>query len=205
MDIGTTVSAVRKEYKEYLRELHPDWAENTVKTHVSDAFYIWNNTLDVSLWKCLLDAASMKKAYDTIYQYLKNDLMSPNAEVRARAYYKDLCMLKDFFDTRYGGVRNRVGVEFDAEEIVYYYSQKVYENEMTTDQAVAAMMDQIPNFGETSFKLMVLLFSYMMEGRKYTRRGNTATTVYYITQMGKDYGIERMRNALIATRENVRY
>lgn len=91
--------------------------------------------------------------------------MSPNAEARAKAYYKDLCMLKDFFDIRYGGVRNRVGIEFDAEEIVYNYSKKVYENELTTDEAVAAMVAQIPSFGETSFKLMVLLFGYMMEGK----------------------------------------
>ena len=205
MDIGATVSSVRKEYKEYLRELHPEWAENTVKTHVSDAFYIWNNTLDVSLWKCLFDAASMEKAYEIIFQFLKNDLMAPNAEARAKAYYKDLSMLKEFLDTRYGGVRNRIGIEYDAEEIAYNYSRKVYEKEMTMDQAVSAMVDQIPNFGETSFKLMIFLFSYMMDGRKYTRRGNTATTVYYITQMGKDFGIERMRNALIATQENVKY
>ena len=205
MDIGATVTAVRKEYKEYLRELHPEWAENTVKTHVSDAFYIWNNTLDVSLWKCLFDDASMEKAYEIIFQFLKNDLMAPNAEIRAKAYYKDLCMLKEFLDTRYGGVRNRIGIEYDAEEIAYNYSRKVYDKEMTMDQAVAAMVDQIPNFGETSFKLMIFLFSYMMDGRKYTRRGNTATTVYYITQMGKDFGIERMRNALIATQENVKY
>lgn len=30
MDIGTTVSAVRKEYKDYLREKHPEWAKNRV-------------------------------------------------------------------------------------------------------------------------------------------------------------------------------
>lgn len=44
MDVGATVSEVCKEYKDYLREQNPEWAENTVKTHVSDAFYIWNNT-----------------------------------------------------------------------------------------------------------------------------------------------------------------
>lgn len=39
MDIGNTVSRVRKEYKEYLRENHPDWAESAVSTRVSDAFF----------------------------------------------------------------------------------------------------------------------------------------------------------------------
>lgn len=205
MDIGTTISAVRKEYKEYLREKHPEWSENTLKTHVSDAFYIWNNTLHVSIWKCLYDEASMQEARDIIYQYLKNDIMSQNAETRTNGYFNDLCMLKEFMDTKYGGVKNRIGSEYDAEAVVYSYSKKAYEGEMTTDQAVAAMAEEVPGFGETSFKLMVLLFGYMIEGKKYTRKGNTATTVYYITQMGKDYGIEKMKNALIATQENVKY
>lgn len=34
MDIGSTVSAVRLEYKYYLQGLYPEWAENTIKTHV---------------------------------------------------------------------------------------------------------------------------------------------------------------------------
>ena len=190
MDIGTTISSVRKEYKDYLSERHPEWAESTVKTHVSDAFYIWNNTLHVSIWKCLYDDASMEEAREIIYQYLKNDRMSPNAEARTDAYFEDLTMLKEFMDTQYGGVKNRIGIEYDAEAIVYDYSKKVYDGEMTATQAVAAMVEKVPNFGETSFKLMIQLFSYMMEGKRYTRKGNTATTVYYITQMGKDYGIE---------------
>ena len=41
MDIGVTIGKVRKEYKEYLRENHPDWADTTVSTHVSDAFYLY--------------------------------------------------------------------------------------------------------------------------------------------------------------------
>ena len=41
MDIQETISRVRKEYKDYLREKHPDWAESSLSTHVSDAFYLW--------------------------------------------------------------------------------------------------------------------------------------------------------------------
>ena len=55
MDIGNTVSRVRKEYKEYLSEKHPDWAESTVRTHVSDAFYLYQNTIALSFWKCFAD------------------------------------------------------------------------------------------------------------------------------------------------------
>lgn len=52
MDIQETISRVRKEYKDYLREKHPDWAESSLSTHVSDAFYLYQNTIALSFWKC---------------------------------------------------------------------------------------------------------------------------------------------------------
>lgn len=205
MDIGTTVSAVRKEYKDYLREKHPDWAENTVKTHVSDAFYIWNNTLLPSFWKTLIDDESMEIGRQAIYNYLKNDLLSDTAEVRAKAYFVDLSMLKEFLDTVHGGVIKRVGAEIDCEKLVYKYAKMAYDGEITADQAVESMVKEVPAFGDTSHKLMVMLFAAMMKGDKYTRRANTETTLYFINQMGIDYGIEYMRNALQATQDNIKY
>ena len=53
MDIQETISRARKEYKDYLREKHPDWAESSLSTHVSDAFYLYQNTIALSFWKCL--------------------------------------------------------------------------------------------------------------------------------------------------------
>lgn len=205
MDIGSTIREVRKEYKEYLKENHPEWAENTLKTHVSDAFYIWNNTLLPSFWKTLIDDDSMEIGRLAIYDFLKNDLLSDTAETRAKAYYADLVMLKEFMDTIHGGVAKRVGYELDCEKTVYKYAKMAYEGEISSDQAIEMMVKEVPAFGETSHKLMVMLFASMMKGEKYTRRANTETTIYFINQMGKDYGIEYMKNALKATQENIRY
>ena len=205
MDIGTTVSEVRKEYREYLMQQHPQWAENTIKTHVSDAFYIWNNTILPSIWKCLVDEASMEIAKEAILDFLVKVKLSANAEERAKAYFDDLCMLKQYLDTKYGGVRERVGSEFNCEEIVYQYAKRVYEKEISVDDAVDNMIKEVPCFGEASHRLIITLFGYMIEGTKYTRKGNTETTVYFITQIGKDYGIDKMKNALTATQENVKY
>lgn len=205
MDVGATVSAVRKEYKDYLRDNNPDWAENTLKTHVSDAFYLWNNTLVPSFWKTLVDDDSIEKGKNAIYDYLKNDLLSDKAEVRAKSYFSDLTMFKKFLDIQYDGVKNRIGYEFDCEITIYKYAKMVFEREITTDEAVASMSKEVPCFSETSHKLMVMLFASMMNGQKYTRRANTETTLYFITQLGTDYGIERMINALKATQENVQY
>lgn len=205
MDISTTVGAVRKEFKEYLKEKHPEWAENTLKTHVSDAFYLWNNLTVPSIWKSLVDDESMEKAKDAIYDFLKNDVMSDRAEERTKGYYADLVMLKEFMDEKYGGVEKRIGYELTCEMTVYRYAKMVYDGQISTEQAVEAMVKEVPCFGETSHKLTVLLFNYMMNGQKYTRRANTETTLYFIVQMGIDYGQEYMINALQATQENIKY
>ena len=205
MDIGTTVKDIRKEYKDYLTKTHPEWKEATVKTRVSDSFYAWNNTLVVSFWKSLVDDESMESARQAIYDYLKNDLLSDHAESRTKDYFKDLMTLKAFLDSEHGGVKNRVGYEFDCEKTVYKYAKLVYDQQMSKEEAVEHMLEEVPCFNDTSHKMVHSTFAAMMEGKKYTRRMNTETTMYFIEQIGKDYGIEKMKNALIATQENIKF
>ena len=205
MDIGTTVSAVRKEYKEYLRAKHPDWAENTLKTHVSDAFYLWNNTIVPSFWKVLVDDSAMETAKAAIFDYLKNELMSVRAESRTKDYFADLIMFKTFLDERFGGVKNRVGYEFDCEKTIYKYAKMVFDGHLEMDLAVSLLANDVPCFSEASHKMMIMVFASMMNGQRYTRKTNTETTLFFIVQIGKDYGAERMFNALMATQENIIY
>ena len=198
MDIGVTISKVRKEYKEYLRETHPDWADTTISTHVSDAFYLYQNTIALSFWKCFESDAAMEKAKGEILDYLKQEVMSDRADERTAQYYRDLKRLKEFIDSK-GGVKTYIGYEYDCEVIVYKYAKMVYDGTMEMDAAVKAMCQDVPCFGETSHKLTIMLFASMMKGVKYTRRSNTETTVYFIVHIGKDYGQEQMVNALKAT------
>lgn len=204
MDIQETISRARREYKDYLRERHPDWAESTLSTHVSDAFYLYQNTIALSFWKCFESDESMVAAKQDILEYLKHDVMSERAEERTAGYFNDLKMLKEFLDTK-GGVRAYVGPEYDCEVTVYKYAKMAYDGALSSDDAVAAMCKEVPFFGETSHKLMVMLFASMMEGTRYTRRGNTETTIYFIAHIGQDYGKDRMVNALKATHENITY
>ena len=204
MDIQETISRARKEYKDYLREKNPDWAESSLSTHVSDAFYLYQNTIVLSFWKCFESDESMAAAKQDILEYLKHDVMSERAEERTAGYFNDLKMLKEFLDAK-GGVRAYVGPEYDCEVTVYKYAKMAYDREISSDDAVAAMCKEVPFFGETSHKLMVMLFASMMEGTRYTRRGNTETTIYFIAHIGQDYGKDRMVNALKATHENITY
>ena len=204
MDLQNTISRARKEYKEYLHGKHPEWADSTLSTHVSDAFYLYQNTIVLSFWKCFENEISMNEAQKEILEYITHDVMSDRAEERAAMYYNDLKMLKEFLDSK-GGVKQYVGSEYDCEATVYKYAKLAYEGTISSDNAVKALCKEVPYFGETSHKLMVMLFASMMGGIKYTRRGNTETTIYFIVHMGQDYGKERMINALKATYENVKY
>ncbi len=124
MDIQSTVTKVKGEYKDYLRQMHPDWADSTVSTHASDAFYLYQNTIALSFWKCFADDNSMAAARQDLLDYLKNEVMSERAEDRAKEYYTDLTMLKEFLDSN-GGVRQYIGYEYDCEVTVYKYAKLV--------------------------------------------------------------------------------
>lgn len=205
MVVSQTAQEIRSEYREYLNQEHPEWSENTVKTHVSDAFYIWNNTLVGSFWDCLVSDTAMQEAKKEIYDYLKNDVMSDKAEQRTEGYYADLCMLKKYIDERYGSIRERVGQELDADEILYNYSRQVYEGKLDIQEAVQQLADRISYFSATSLKMTIMLFACMMDGKDYKRRGNTSITLYFIRKIGEDFGEAAYKNALQATKNNVLY
>lgn len=204
MDNGNTIARVKKEYKEYLREKHPDWAESTLKTHISDAFYLYQNTIALSFWKCLADDASMASAKEDIRNYLKNEIMSDRADERTTAYFHDLTMLKEFLDSK-GGVQNYIGYEYDCEATIYQYCKKVFDGAISLDDAIVSLHEEVPCFGETSHKAVYKVFSCMMNGARFTWRANTETTIYFITHIGQDYGKEKMVNALLSTQDSVKY
>lgn len=205
MDIQSTVTKVKGEYKDYLRQTHPDWADSTVSTHVSDAFYLYQNTIALSFWKCFADDASMAAARQDLLDYLKNEVMSDRAEERAKGYDRDLIMLKEFLDSK-GGVRQYIGYEYDCEVTIYQYAKRVYDGELGLKDAVKALGEEVPCFGEGSHKFKVgNLFPAMMGGKHYSWKANTELTAYFITHIGQDYGRDKLGNALRATLENIKY
>ena len=205
MDTHDKLKEIRNEYKQYLIEKHPEWSENTISTHVSDACYIWNNTVIPGFWKVFVSDESMEAAKESIKDFLKNETKSDKYEERANYYFKDLLMLKEFFDVKYGGVANRIGSEFDAEEVIYAVCKKYYDGTVTEEEALEELSEKVPSFSITSHKMTLGLFNYMIEGKKYSRRSNIEITICLIKNIGKDYGNDKMLNALSATRENIIY
>lgn len=205
MDVQSTITRVKGEYKDYLRREHPDWADSTVSTHVSDAFYLYQNTIAPSFWKCFADAASMESARQDLLDYLTNEVMSGRAKERTDGYYKDLIMLKEFIDSK-GGVRQYIGYEYDCEATIYEYAKQVYAGQVDAKAAVKALCEAVPCLGEGTHKFIVTtMFAAMMDGKKYSWKASTAITVYFIVHIGQDYGWEKMCNALKATQQNIVY
>ena len=205
MDTHEKLREIRMEYKQYLTEKYPEWAENTVSTHVSDACFIWNNTVIPGFWKVFVSDESMNNAKERIKDFLKNEKRTDKYEERTTYYFKDLQMLKEFFDVKYGGVANRIGSEFDAEEVLYQIAKKHYDGKISDNDALDELCEKVPCFNRTSHKMFLDLFACMIENRKYTRRANIEITICVIKNIGRDYGRDKMLNALTSTRDNIVY
>jgi len=205
MDTHDKIREIRAEYKEYLIKKHPDWTESTLSTHLSDAYFIWNNTVIPGFWKVFVSDESMNAAKESIRDFLKNETKSDRYEERTTAYFNELKMMKEFFDSEHGGVANRIGSEFDAEEVIYDVCKRYYDGTISEETALEELTSKVPSFSTTSHKMTLGLFGYMIEGKKYSRRSNIEITICLIRNIGKDYGKEKMLNALSATRDNIIY
>ena len=205
MDTFEKVKALKSKYKNYLAEQHPDWAESSVSTHVSDAFYIWNNSVLPGFWKVFVSDEAMENARNSLLQHFRDDMKSPNFEERTKGYFKDLQMLKEYIDKVLGGIEKYAGDELWAEEIVYGLVRDFYDGKLQEDSVLDELAKRVPNFSRTSHKMTLGLFGYMIEGKKYTRRASVEFTLCFIKNIGRDYGVDKMRNALAATWENIAY
>ena len=97
MDTNDKIREVRQEYKEYLINKHPEWSENTVSTHVSDASFIWNNTVIPGFWKVFVDDESMEMGKEAIRDFLKNETKSETYEERkGKCFFTDTFSSHDF-------------------------------------------------------------------------------------------------------------
>ena len=136
MDSFEKVKELKSRYKNHLSEQHPDWAESTVSTHVSDAFYIWNNTVLPGFWKVFLSNDTMDSAGAALYHHFRDDVKSSNYEERTQGYFKDLQMLKAYIDNELGGVEKYVGNELWAEEVIYDITRAYYDGKLSEDRAL---------------------------------------------------------------------
>jgi hypothetical protein len=93
---------VRNDFKTWLTEQHPEWRSSTVSMHYSDAYYLYNNNLGVTLKEALTAEDGIQQAYDAIERfYIDNPTQTNKPSRSARSYIRSLRMLKEFLKEKY--------------------------------------------------------------------------------------------------------
>jgi len=95
------VEKLRKEFHTYLAGNHPNWNDNTIAVHFSDAFFAYNNNIGIDFWSIFLDEKSLNKAKEIIRDYLKSQNKSERAQERASGYLQSMKHFKAFLDERH--------------------------------------------------------------------------------------------------------
>ena len=195
MEFGSTVSKIRKAYSDDLHRANPDWSTGALRSHVSGAFYLFRHGAVLSFWPCFAEDAAMEQA--------RQVLLGQLPEGQAEQHYQDMVRLRVFLDQG-GGVRACVGPEYDAEAVIYLYAKQVQDGTLSTGQAVEALGQRLPGCGEDMRRGWFRLFAALMAGTPYSRPAAPGLTAYLLTQIGRDYGPDRLAAALGAIREDIR-
>lgn len=94
-----------------------------------------------------------------------------------------------------------------SEEIIpeaYNISQKVYEKEITPTEG-KRMLSVNNKINENSAGDYINNFKYLLEDRVFQRTLNTASMDYFLENIYKDYGIQKLSNALSALKKHINY
>lgn len=124
MDLQVTIAHTKRDYRNYLQGMHPNWDDSTLSGRVSRAFYLYQKNLVLSFWKCFESDKSMAEARQALLEYLTQDARSnPPPQQDTDEFFNDLKSLKAFLDSK-GGVKSYVGPAYDGEKTVYQYAKK---------------------------------------------------------------------------------
>jgi hypothetical protein len=87
---------LKDEFRNYIRQQHPEWADSTVDMHKSDAYFLKNNDVGISLTEVLANEEALLVARDKIRDYLRDVNKVGNPENGANGYLRTVKMFKEF-------------------------------------------------------------------------------------------------------------
>ncbi len=87
---------LRDEFGNYIRQQHSEWADSTVNMHKSDAYFLKNNDVGISLTEALGNEEALLVARDKIRDYLRDVNKVGNPENGANGYLRTLRMFREF-------------------------------------------------------------------------------------------------------------
>ena len=92
-------------------------------------------------------------------------------------------------------------------EAVYDVMEKMYNGDISRSKGIKECLD-IDNkkiYGDSSFDLLYAMYQCMRDGKRFTRNFKHTVMKFFIEKIGKKYGIEGLKKALISTREYIKY
>ncbi len=124
------IEKLRSEFKEYLRATHPDWSENSVSMHYSDAFYAFNNNIGLDFWSCFTSESAMLEARDRIRDFLSAEKQSDRANERADGYLGSMRHFKNFLDEKHPTLAK----EWSGKAVSNTYLKTAFQNWMRSQK-----------------------------------------------------------------------
>jgi hypothetical protein len=89
-------------------------------------------------------------------------------------------------------------------QVSYIYAKQVFHKQIDKTTAANNLFGQL-GMHQGSASDYIGAFCLMMEGERYTRTINTEATKYYLENIKKDYGPEKLQLALIAVSQHTDY
>lgn len=89
-------------------------------------------------------------------------------------------------------------------QAVYEYGKCVYLHELDMKAAVDSVITKT-GMNPTSAANYLSSFMTMMKGMTYKRTVNYAATLFFLEHIGKDFGVEKQREAASAVKKHVAY
>ncbi len=224
MDNPLTLRTVRKNYEAYLEKIHPDWSISTRKTTVSRAFYLYTHTLVPSFWSVLESSKSLLQAKDRLRQHLKAKHPNQTISAKLSACFCALSGLKDYMDAQ-GGVKAVIGLEYQAEQVLYQQSKLVYEERVLMESeaalltheeekalpegAIQLLKESLPFLEERELQQLVNWFLALMNHTPFLldsmkrQKPFYGLLLFFLERIEEDYGKERLTQALWTLQESL--
>lgn len=224
MDNPITVRQVRQKYEAYLKKIHPDWSLATRKTTLSRAFYLYSHAIVPSFWAVLESSESLLQAKERLRQHFKALYPHQTISAKLSACFCALAGLKDYMDSQ-GGVKKVIGLEYQAQDVLYQQAKLVYEERILMESeaalltheeekalpegAIQLLKESLPFLEERELQQFIRWFLALMNHTPFLldslkrQKPFYGVLLFFLERIEEEYGKERFIQALWALQESI--
>ncbi|MDE5757618.1 MAG: AAA family ATPase, partial [Allobaculum sp.] len=211
-------------YEAYLKTIHPDWSLATRKTTVSRAFYLYSHAIVPSFWAVLESQESLLQAKERLRQHFKALYSNQTISAKLSACFCALTGLKDYMDSQ-GGVKKVIGLEYQAQDVLYQQAKLVYEERILMESeaalltheeekalpegAIQLLKESLPFLEEKELQQFVHWFLALMNHTPFfldslkRQKPFYGVLLFFLERIEEEYGRERFVQALWTLQESI--